>query len=153
MPEDAPVLAELEEACVGSGWSAGAFARLIGKESSRVVVLRAPFGASDPGGIAAYCAFRVIADEMELLSLAVRPQWRRQGLGRWLARRALTLAARGGAGTAFLEVRSGNAPARQLYASLGFGEAGRRPRYYKNPVEDAVILERALGRDLVSLKS
>jgi ribosomal-protein-alanine N-acetyltransferase len=153
VPEDAPVLAEIEEACVGSGWSAGAFAREIRTESSRVVVLRAPFGVAGPGGIAAYCAFRVIADEMELLSLAVRPEWRGQGLGRWLARRALTLAARGGAGNAFLEVRSGNASARQLYASLGFGEAGRRPGYYKNPVEDAVILARALGRDLVSLES
>lgn len=134
---------------MGSGWSHGAFEREIRNESSRVVVLRAPFEVADPGGIAAYCAFRVIADEMELLSLAVRTQWRRQGLGRWLARRALTMAARGGAGTAFLEVRSGNAPARRLYASLGFAETGRRRGYYKNPVEDAVVLARAL----VSLES
>ncbi len=152
-PEDAPALAEIEEACVGSGWTARAFEREIRGESSRVVVLRAPFAAADSGDIAAYCVFRVIADEMELLSLAVRPQWRRQGLGRWLARRALTLAAEGGARNAFLEVRSGNAPARRLYASLGFAETRRRPAYYKNPVEDAVVLARALAPDLVSSKS
>lgn len=138
---------------MGSGWTARAFEREIRGESSRVVVLRAPFAAADSGDIAAYCVFRVIADEMELLSLAVRPQWRRQGLGRWLARRALTLAAEGGARNAFLEVRFGNAPARRLYASLGFAETRRRPAYYKNPVEDAVVLARALAPDLVSLKS
>lgn len=116
-------------------------------------MLRAPFAGADSGGIAAYCVFRVIADEMELLSLAVRPEWRRQGLGRWLGRRALTLAAGGGARSAFLEVRSGNAAARRLYASLGFAETGRRPGYYKNPIEDAVVLARALGPDVVSLES
>lgn len=138
---------------MGSGWSTRAFEREIRSETSRVIVLRAPFAGADSGGLAAYCAFRMIADEMEVLSLAVRPEWRRQGLGRWLARRALTLAARGGVRNAFLEVRIGNAPARQLYASLGFTETGRRPAYYKGPVEDAVILARALGPDLVSLKS
>jgi [ribosomal protein S18]-alanine N-acetyltransferase len=112
--------------------------------SSRLLVLRAPFGAADGGRIAGYCAFRVVADEMELLSLAVTPEWRRQGLGAWLAELAFAMGARRGARVAFLEVRSGNDPARGLYASLGFEEAGRRVQYYKEPVEDALVLRRAL---------
>jgi [ribosomal protein S18]-alanine N-acetyltransferase len=112
--------------------------------SSRLVVLRAPFGAAASGGIAAYCAFRVVADEMELLSLAVTPEWRLKGLGAWLARLAFGMGARSGARAAFLEVRSGNEPALRLYASLGLQQTGRRARYYKDPPEDAVILTRAL---------
>jgi len=110
------------------------------------VVVRAPLVTAATGDIAAYCALRVVADEMELLSLAVAPAWRRQGLGRWLTRLALALGARKGARTAFLEVRSGNGPARRLYASLGLEEKGRRVGYYKDPAEDAIVLARALPR-------
>jgi [ribosomal protein S18]-alanine N-acetyltransferase len=141
--EDAPALAEIEARWVGSGWSQSAFEREIQATSSRLVVLRAPLAAA-AGQIAAYCAFRVVADEMELLSLAVTPDWRRQGLGRWLTRMAFASGAQDGARTAFLEVRAGNAPARQLYASLGLQETGRRVRYYKDPVEDALVLTRVL---------
>jgi [ribosomal protein S18]-alanine N-acetyltransferase len=115
--------------------------------SSRLVVLRAPRpGAADSRDIAAYCVFRVVADEMEVLSLAVTPEWRRQGLGRWLARLALAMGARNGARAAFLEVRAGNEPARRLYGLLGFEVTGRRARYYKDPVEDAVVLARPLRK-------
>jgi [ribosomal protein S18]-alanine N-acetyltransferase len=130
---------------VGSGWSVGAFERELHAGASRLVVLRSPRGATETGGIVAYCAFRVVADEMELLSLAVTPEWRRQGLGGWLARLAFAMGARRGARTVFLEVRSGNEPARHLYDSLDFEVTGRRARYYKDPVEDAVVLARSLA--------
>jgi [ribosomal protein S18]-alanine N-acetyltransferase len=135
---------------VGSGWSARAFEREMQAPASRLVVLRAPFGAADSGGIAAYCAFRVVADEMELLSLAVTPEWRLKGLGAWLARLAFGMGTRAGARAAFLEVRSGNQPALRLYAALGLEPTGRRPRYYKDPVEDAVVLKRALAPSTAS---
>jgi len=143
--EDAAALAAIENACVGSGWSARAFAREIRAGSAQLVVLRVPRAAPNSSGIAAYCGFRVVADELELLSLAVTPEWRRRGMGRWLVRLALAVGGRAGAHAAFLEVRSGNGSARQLYASLGFEETGRRPGYYKDPVEDAVLLFRPFG--------
>jgi len=105
-------------------------------------VLRAPLGPAPT--LAAYCASRIVADEMEILSLAVGAGWRRQGIGGWLVRLAFSLGARSGARTAFLEVRSGNGPARQLYARQGFAEVGRRLSYYKNPDEDAIVLSRGL---------
>ena len=143
-PEDALCLASIERAWVGSGWSARAFESFLQAAASFVVVLRTPAGASDSGGIVAYCAFRVAADEIELLSLAVTPPWRRQGLGRWLGHLVFDLGARRGARKVFLEVRSGNEPARRLYASLGFQETGRRAAYYKDPVEDAIVLARTV---------
>jgi ribosomal-protein-alanine N-acetyltransferase len=129
---------------VASGWSEKAFARLAQAADSRVVVLRAP-RADRTAAVAGYAAWRVIADEVEILSLAVRPEWRRRGLGRWLVSLALSLATRRGARIAFLEVRAGNTAARQLYSALGFREAGRRSRYYHDPVEDAMVLTRDLS--------
>jgi len=55
-----------------------------------------------------------------------------------------------GALTALLEVRRSNLAARCLYLSLGFVPVGERPRYYRHPEEDALVLARAvriLGRD------
>jgi [ribosomal protein S18]-alanine N-acetyltransferase len=147
--DDAPELAEIEGSCVGSGWSERAFAREAEAAGSSLVVLRAPRAGDRAFVVAAYVASRVAADEMELLSLAVRPEWRRLGLGRWLVNLALSMAMRRGALKAFLEVRAGNEAARQLYGLLGFQEADRRPRYYREPVDDAILLTRALPTQCV----
>ena len=79
------------------------------------------------------------------MNLAVAPEWRRRGLGRFLLRLARDLGARRGAREAWLEVRSGNRPALALYESLGFAEAGRRQGYYSRPREDALLLRASLG--------
>ena len=143
--EDVSALADLERSGAGA-WSRGAFEREIRSELSRVWVVRAPPSPGDPArGIAAYCAFRIVADEMEVLGLAVVPGSHRQGLGRWLLRLALSRGRREGAGTAFLEVRPSNEPAIRLYLAVGFRECGRRPGYYKDPDEDALVLARALS--------
>lgn len=87
---------------------------------------------------------RAAADEAEILTLAVLPARRRGGLGRSLVDRALREAAERGAARAFLEVSEANAPARALYASLGFEPVGRRPRYYAGGA-DALVLRRVLN--------
>lgn len=90
---------------------------------------------------------RVIADEAELLTLAVAPPARRQGLGRGLLAHFLDEARRRGATRAFLEVAADNGPACALYQAGGFAEDGRRRGYYRGPdgvVVDALLLSRAL---------
>ncbi len=86
---------------------------------------------------------RVVADEVEVLTLAVAPAARRGGLGTGLLDAAMTLATSRGARTAFLEVSIANAAARTLYARAGFSPTGRRPRYYADGT-DALILRRTL---------
>lgn len=85
-----------------------------------------------------------VADEVEIHSLAVSPDWRRRGLGSRLLEAALSAAAAGGARHAFLEVRESNLAARQFYAARGFMEQRRRPRYYPDTGEAALILARPL---------
>ena len=87
---------------------------------------------------------RVAADEVEVLTLAVAPEARLQGVGTSLLDAAMTLAGSRGARTAFLEVSVGNAAARALYARAGFTPAGRRPRYYADGT-DSLLLRRTLA--------
>ena len=80
----------------------------------------------------------------ELESVVVAPEQRRHGLARALCLAAMQWARAHGARTMMLEVRAGNGAARSLYASLGFVEQGVRKGYYREPVEDAVLLSARL---------
>ncbi len=86
---------------------------------------------------------RTVMDEAEILTLAVLPEARRQGLGRDLLHAAMRHAAATDARTMFLEVAEKNVAARTLYAHCGFTEVGRRKRYYANG-DDALVMRMAL---------
>jgi len=105
-----------------------------------VFVLEGPPRPEETAGICAYCAFRLVVDEMHVMNVAVAPKARRRGLARRLLRFALRRAAIAGARTAFLELRAGNREALALYESLGFRPLSRRRAYYRQPVEDALVL-------------
>ena len=90
---------------------------------------------------------RCIADEAELLTIAVAPQSRGTGQGRQLVDDFLKTASARGARRAFLDVAEDNTAAQALYASAGFREAGRRKAYYGRadaPSVDALLLARAV---------
>jgi ribosomal-protein-alanine N-acetyltransferase len=117
-----------------------------GEGAERTLVLRAPL---DPQiGIVGFCVLAVIsaAGEAEVRNVAVHPASRRLGLARLLIETAVGLTGAAGARSAFLEVREGNAAARALYSRLGFVETGRRPGYYAEPREDAVLMALTLPR-------
>ena len=94
--------------------------------------------------LAAFLMGRVIADEAELLTLAVCPQCRRTGLARELVQRFADHAAGAGATSAFLEVAADNLPAQALYAATRWQPSGRRRDYYA-PGMDALILSLRLS--------
>lgn len=102
--------------------------------------LESPLGAYfflevDEGVIAQIGTKRVL-DEMHITTIAVRPPYRRRGYARALISAALDHAP--AVSRVHLEVRPSNAAARELYGSLGFQVAGRRPRYYGD--EDALLM-------------
>lgn len=114
-------------------WGAGA----IGLQ----LCLPGAFGWIAPAG--GMILARVVADEAEVLTLAVDPAVQRHGLGRALLGQALATARQRGAAAMFLEVASGNEPARALYAAVGFVTVGCRRGYYPNG-SDALVLRRPL---------
>lgn len=100
-------------------WSEAAFADLLDQPGV--------FAVDSPDG---FILMRAVADEAEILTLAVRPAARRGGQGARLVGEGVLAAAARGASRVFLEVAEDNAAARALYAGAGFVEAGRRAGYY-----------------------
>jgi [ribosomal protein S18]-alanine N-acetyltransferase len=92
------------------------------------------------GDVVAYAGIWLMVDEAHITTFAVRPEWRRQGIGARLLLAVLELAADVGADVATLEVRLSNLPARKLYERFGFRPVGLRPRYYSDNGEDALIM-------------
>ena len=96
--------------------------------------------------VAGFCAFWKVVDQIHINNLAIHPQYRGQGLGKFLLGDVLAAAAHLGASYATLEVRRSNDAARRLYEQAGFATVGVRTSYYTNPIEDALILSRSGGR-------
>lgn len=90
-----------------------------------------PDGAEVHEPPAGFSLVRVVADEAELLLIAVAPPFRGQGIGRALVDHAVQIAEERSAVHLFLEVRAGNDPAIALYKSCGFQIVGHRPGYYR----------------------
>jgi ribosomal-protein-alanine N-acetyltransferase len=102
--------------------------------------------AENDAALVGYVLGRVVVDQAEILSLAVAGSHRRRGVGRELLAAALTMMIDRGAASAWLEVRVSNLPARAMYESAGFVAAGLRRDYYRQPLEDAMVLRRDLSR-------
>jgi len=94
------------------------------------------------GKLVAYSVVWHILDELHVHSVAVDPAYQRKGIAKTLLERVLAEARAQGAVAATLEVRASNAAALALYTKLGFQTEAVRPKYYENPVEDALILWR-----------
>ncbi|HYO82068.1 MAG TPA: ribosomal protein S18-alanine N-acetyltransferase, partial [Bryobacteraceae bacterium] len=93
--------------------------------------------AERSGRVAGFMVSRTVApDEAEVLNLAVAPDARRSGV-------ATSLIESLEDGDVFLEVRHSNEAAQHLYRKLGFEVTGKRPRYYDDPVEDALVMRRS----------
>jgi [ribosomal protein S18]-alanine N-acetyltransferase len=135
----------IERAVFSDPWSAHDFRECVASAAPFLV-------AEEHGTVAGYVVAHFGADEGEILNLGVATAHRRRGLGRALVEGVVKLLADRGVRVVYLEVRESNAEARRLYQSLGFGEVARRARYYRRPVEDAVVLRAAIPADGVSAK-
>jgi ribosomal-protein-alanine N-acetyltransferase len=90
--------------------------------------------------IVAMLVLWLAADEAHIATVAVHPDFRQRGIGSRLVTEALEAARAEGARRAFLEVRERNAAAQEMYRKFGFEVTGRRPRYYRDTGEDAILM-------------
>lgn len=97
--------------------------------------------AERDGQIAGFIVAREVAHEMEILNLAVDSAARRQGVGSALLRSTFAQALKNAATKVLLEVRASNTVAQRFYQAHGFVSTGIRPNYYREPLEDALLLE------------
>lgn len=140
---DIASLLALERLCFTRPWGHLSFLAELAAETGYNYTAREKCEGTD-NRLAAYLFFRVIADEMQILRIAVAPDWRRQGVGGQILSTGLQKALEAGAGACFLEVRPSNIPAVALYNRLGFRCVGQRPGYYPETGEDALILMKNL---------
>ncbi|MBQ8910320.1 MAG: ribosomal protein S18-alanine N-acetyltransferase [Oscillospiraceae bacterium] len=134
--EDILQLAELEKLCFSDPWSVSAFEYELNNPLSLWLV------AVSGETVAGYVGSQTVIDESDMMNIAVAPAFRRQGIAKRLIDSLILGLQERGSHTLTLEVRSSNEPAISLYRQLGFIQVGRRPNYYRNPKEDALILRK-----------
>lgn len=101
--------------------------------------------AEKPGvGVVAFAVASRIRDEADLETIGVAIRWQRKGIGRALLTEVGQALFGLGVGRISLEVRESNAAAQSLYRLHGFVESGRRPSYYIDPKEDAIVMSLGL---------
>ncbi|ADI65931.1 ribosomal protein S18-alanine N-acetyltransferase [Trichormus azollae] len=136
-PEHLGELLELDKACFNGLWTMDGYGRELESPNSHFLGLFSPFSSSGLLGMG--CIWSIL-EEAHITILAVHPQYHRQGLGQALLYSLLKTASDCGLERATLEVRASNNGAISLYEKFGFKIAGRRPCYYKDNEEDALIL-------------
>jgi ribosomal-protein-alanine N-acetyltransferase len=99
---------------------------------------------TNSGVIAGFAVASLLPPQAELESIAVAPNLQRRGLAGHLFSLLSEELRAAGATEIILEVRASNQPALGLYRRFGFAESGCRPRYYTEPVEDAVLMRLGL---------
>lgn len=131
-----PQIALLERECFADPWSQQSIASELHNPLSLWLV------AQEGQTLLGYVGSQTCLDETDMMNIAVSPASRRQGVARALIEALVSALRERGSKQLTLEVRASNGPARQLYESLGFLQAGLRKNYYRNPKEDALILRK-----------
>ncbi len=132
------VFAILQESPEAAAWSQESLLQLASADPAAWVV-------ELNGVLVGFLIGRIAADEFEILNMAVSQAHRRSGIGSRLLESALEFSRTVGSARAYLEVRASNGPALALYKRHGFTECGRRAEYYRDPLEDALLLCLRLG--------
>ncbi len=125
-PAHAEIASALHATSFDAPWDSGEFGQLLAQPGVAGLMWAAPV----PQG---FILIRAVADEAEILTLAVTPAHRRQGVAAGLLTEACRMLRAGGTHRLFLEVAEDNLPARRLYEAHGFETTGRRSRYYARP--------------------
>ena len=133
-PEDADAVEVVEKACFAIPWSRESFWKEASNEYT--LYLLALDGERVIGSVGCWITY----DEAQITNVAVLPEYRGQGVGTKMFGEIIKAVKEKGVTAMTLEVRPSNAPARALYKHYGFHDAGRRPHYYQDDGEDAIIM-------------
>jgi [ribosomal protein S18]-alanine N-acetyltransferase len=144
LPKDLLLAAvDLDRLVFGGFWNATAYQQELERSNSDLLgIWPVNFSASNCSLLALGCSWSIL-DEVHIILLAVHPYYRQRSLGLAMVLGLLDLAVRRGANYATLEVKASNQAAIALYKKQGFTIAGRRPHYYEDTGEDALIMWRS----------
>ncbi len=129
-------VAQLEQECFSDPWSIHSINRELTNPLSLWLV------ALDGDVVAGYVGSQSVLGEADMMNIAVAPEYRRTGVAKGLIGTLIDALRSENVHSLTLEVRVSNEAAIRLYDLLGFQQVGRRPNYYHNPKEDALILRK-----------
>lgn len=135
--DDLPQVLAIERQAFTEPWSKQAFLGELGQACSRAWV-----ALTENDQVAGFIIIWITEETCQIVTMAVLPEFRHQGLGRAMLSHALEHSQRQGACEWWLEVRASNVAAQSLYHYLGFVPTGRRQGYYTGPREDAILMTR-----------
>jgi ribosomal-protein-alanine N-acetyltransferase len=139
-PDDLDDVCRIENEVFPNPWPRGAFESDVRRRSTYCTVVR-----NSVRDLVGYACLMVAADEANLTNIAVAANHRRLGIGSMLLDDLISEAERQRCRAMFLEVRPGNRDAISFYLRHGFTELYMRKWYYRNPVEDALVMVRPIG--------
>ena len=140
-PGDLEAVIAMEAASFSDPWADDALEQELTPDR-----LRLPLVAELEGRLMGYLMAWKIVDQLHILNIASDPEFRRRGVGTALLAAAAVMAQEMGLTDITLEVRQSNAAARSFYQGHGFTTTGRRPGYYADNGEDAIIMACATSR-------
>lgn len=141
--DDLDEVVEIEGISGLSRWGYESYLKEIvkGEAEGRILLVARPVGSLvRTRTVLGFLCSVVVADEWHINNLATHPDFRRQGIGSSLMGEGMARARARGAVCGFLEVRASNDAAQAFYRTLGFTPWHRRPNYYSEPIEDALIM-------------
>lgn len=136
--DDLNAIAEIERVSINPPWSYKAICDFAEYETSRILV------AKNSDEVVGYITYSVVLDEVQIANVATHPEHRRKGIGEKLLTFLYDEAKAENMFVITLEVRASNEPAVKLYSKCGYTKVGRRKNYYKNPTEDAILMNLSL---------
>jgi ribosomal-protein-alanine N-acetyltransferase len=139
LPQDCDSIQAIERAASSFPWSHDAIAHELSNSSGF------NFIAQDDGQTICGFVFSIIvADELSIHNIATHPEFQRRGIARRLLETTIERARERGATNAYLEVRSKNSRAIDLYQKLGFTITSIRKNYYSGDHDDALLMHKRM---------
>lgn len=136
---DIEAIAKMEQDIFSDAWTKQSICETYRQSQAFITV------AEEDGKINGYCIIYHVMDEAEIARIAVDEELRGQGVGRKLLDYACEICKEKGVTRLLLDVREGNANARNFYIKYGFTEDGIRKNFYQMPTEGAVLMSKIIG--------
>lgn len=134
-------IADIEQECFSKPWTRRMLLEELENLSASFIAAQA-----DDGTVLGYAGLTVVLDEGYINNIAVREEYRKQGVASALLDVFLRFAGANALAFLTLEVRASNVPAIALYQKHGFEQVGRRKNYYEDPREDAILMTRTFEK-------